>query len=483
MAWDSAFEVAFHPRSLAIVGVSRGPARREPPFGGLTTLCNLQHYGFRGRIYPINPEAEDVCGIRAYPDLKAVPEPLDLVIIAVPAAAVPSVLEDCVAADARNVHVMTSAFSETQFDEGAMLETRMREIAIRGGLRLIGPNCMGLQVPKARMATFNDVPLNHGPVAFVSQSGGHVHYYLLMGRAYGFGFSKVISYGNGLVMDSPDFLEYLAQDPDTRIICLYLEGVGDGERLVEIVREISPAKPVVVWKAGLTRAGAQAALSHTGSLGGAREVWDAFFKQTGAIRVNSIEEMAAVTMTLLHLQPPRSRRVAIVGVGGGNSVASGDTCAEAGLEAPALAQKSRSELLSFVSIVNQSVTNPLDIPLVVSRPERLQQVLEIVAADPNIDAIIINQLLGVPSREGSQTAADVACNFVQGSPYHKPILAVIPGANALGVSGSSELQERLLSAAIPVYSSLSSACRALRCLIEYQHFLEGRPSHHGEGIG
>jgi acyl-CoA synthetase (NDP forming) len=193
--------------------------------------------------------------------------------------------------------------------------------------------------------------------------------------------------------------------------------------------------------------------------------------------------MAAMTMTLLHLQTPRSRRVAIVGVGGGNSVASGDTCAEAGLKAPALAQESRSELLSFVSIVNQSVTNPLDIPLIVSRPERLQRVLEIVSADPNIDAIIINQLLGVPSREGSQAAADIACHFVQGSPYQKPILAVIPGANSPGVNVSLELQEKLLSAGIPVYSSLSSACRALYRLIEYQHFLERLPSHSVEGTG
>jgi acyl-CoA synthetase (NDP forming) len=271
-------------------------------------------------------------------------------------------------------------------------------------------------------------------------------------------------------MDSPDFLEYLAQDPDTKIICLYLEGVRDGTRLTRLVKEINQTKPVIVWKAGLTGAGAQAALSHTGSLGGTREVWDAFFKQAGAIRVNSIEEMATMAMTFLYLQPPRGQRVALLGVGGGNSVASGDTCAEAGLEAPALAPESQSKLLGFISIVNQSVTNPLDIPLIASKPKHLQRVLEIVTADPNVDTIIINQLLGVASREGSPSMteiAEIACRFIQESPYQKPILVATAGASI-----SPQLQQQLLSAGIPVYSSLSGACRVLYRFLRHKRFLE-----------
>jgi acyl-CoA synthetase (NDP forming) len=282
-SWN--FGEAFPPQAVAIVGVSRSETMHHPGYTGARLFRMLTESGFRGRLYPVNPKAGDINGVKAYPGVTSIPEPLDLVTITVPAASVVQVLEDCVAAGARNVQICTSGFGETGEAEGKAIEARIREIALSEGIRVIGPNCMGFHVPSIRMKMFEEVDLVEGPVAFVTQSGGHGREYLLQGPKLGLGFSKVISYGNALVMDAPDFLEYLAADPETQIICMYLEGIRDGGKLTRIVRQVNPVKPVIIWKAGLTESGARAAMSHTGSLAGDGQIWEAFFEQTGAVRV------------------------------------------------------------------------------------------------------------------------------------------------------------------------------------------------------
>jgi len=285
------FGEGFPPKTVAIVGVSRSDKTTHPGYTGVSLLRILLNAGFQGRVYPVNPNASVIEGIQVYPSVTSIPEPLDLAIITVPPAAVPQVVAECAAAKVRNVQICTSGFGETGQAEGKELESRIKQIALKEGLRVIGPNCMGFQIPSINMQMHADTPPVQGPVAFVSQSGGHARIYLIRGPQLGIGFSKVISYGNALIVDAPDFLEYLAEDTETRIICAYLEGVRDGRRLMEIVRRINPVKPVIIWKGGLTSSGARAAVSHTGSLAGNRQIWGAFFKQTGAIEVNSIEEM------------------------------------------------------------------------------------------------------------------------------------------------------------------------------------------------
>ena len=209
------------------------------------------------------------------------------------------------------------------------------------------------------------------------------------GARFGIYFSKVISFGNVLFLDSTDFLEYVAAEPETGIICMYLEGVRDGRRLAQLVREVNKTKPVIVWKGGLTKWGAKAVASHTGSLGGEREIWDAFYRQTGAVRVDTMDELLDVTMTFLYLDPLSSRRLALLGAGGGNSVAGADVCAREGLELPTLSQKTLNELRSFIPPEGTSIRNPLDIGLVIRNIEFLLRALEPVAADPVIDCIIL----------------------------------------------------------------------------------------------
>lgn len=490
MVWDPEFEVAFNPGTVAVAGASR-----ETLIWGDFVL-NLQRAGFPGRIYPINPRAADgdIHGLKAYPDLRSVPEPIDLVIVAVPAAAVPAVLEDCIAANARNVHIFTAGFRETGEEKGIELERQVREIGRRGGLRILGPNCMGLYVPAARLTTWEGIDPKAGPVAFISQSGGHAGLFIGDGPRYGIHFSKVISFGNAAGLDSLDFLEYLATDPETRIITIYLEGVGDGGRLTSMVSEINREKPVIVWKGGLTRWGAKAVASHTGALGGDKEIWEAFYRQTGAVRVDSLEELYDVTMTFLCLPPLTSRSIALIGAGGGNSVAGADVCARAGLDLPTLTPETLKVLRSFIPPEGTIITNPLDIGVVLRDVNMLLRSLEPVAADPLIDSIIFTlpvglflaslvpqmstmdekALLEAADRE-YRSAIDLIIRFARQDVHRKPLMMVPQmgiGPPLPGVRGRA--QRDLIAAGIPVYLSLERATSAVSKFVSYHEFQKAK---------
>lgn len=466
------FGEGFPPKSIAIVGVSRSEGSSHPGYTGLKLLRMLRASGFQGRIYPVNPKASVIEGLKVYPSVTVIPERLDLVTITVPAAAVPQVMEDCVAAGALNVQICTSGFGETGLAEAQEAERRVREIALSGGLRVIGPNCMGFHVPSVGMQMHERVPMVEGPVAFVSQSGGHARIYLLRGPELGIGFSKVISYGNALLMDATDFVEYLATDPETQIICMYVEGVKDGGRLTKLVKQVNLTKPVVVWKGGLTTSGARAAISHTASLAGDRQIWSAFFKQTGAIQVGSIEEMAEVTMALLRLQPTTGRRAALVAAGGGSSVATGDICAGGGLEVPPLSEQTRVGLLEFISLVNQGVANPLDVPSVVMDVSALHRTYELLAADPVIDFIILH--LGAEFFAGPMAAImtefqkRISDAARQGA-RTKPVVVALSDEGL--VRDTETYARQLREAGITAYNSLGRASRALSRFAGYYEFL------------
>ena len=340
MAWDAGFETAFHPKIVAVVGVSSEATRDAPSvLGGAAFIRAYEQLGFPGRIYLVNPGAAEILGYKAYPSVSSIPEPPDLVIIAVPAKFAPDILEDCISAKVRNIHMLTAGFEETGDESARELGRRVRELALRGGLRIIGPNCMGLYVPASGIGFFERLPRKSGPVSFVSQSGGHCNWYTHNAPNYGVYFSKVVSFGNAYVMDSTDFLDYLAVDPETKIICMYLEGVKDGGKLLRQVRKINRTKPVIIWKGGLTDSGSRAVASHTASMAGEQAIWRGFFAQTGAVPVNSLEEMAETTMSFLYVRPPKGRRVAVIGAGGGTSVAAADACSAEGLEVPSLSQR------------------------------------------------------------------------------------------------------------------------------------------------
>ena len=471
MAKELGFGPGFPPRTVAIVGVSRNETMNHPGYTGTRILRMLKDSGFQGCLYPVNPKADLIQDLKVYPNLASIPEPLDLVIITVPAESVTQVLEECAEVKALNVQICTSGFGETGDEDAIRMEREIRDIALEGGLRVIGPNCMGFHVPSVRMRIFEDVSLDRGPIAFLSQSGGHVRMFLKHGADFGFGSSKIVSFGNALLMDATDFLEYLATDPETRIISMYLEGIKDGRRLLDLCRQLSPVKPVIIWKGGLTDSGARAAVSHTGSLAGDRQIWDAFFKQTGAISVSSIEEIAEITMTLLHLKPSQGRRAVVLSSGGGNNVATGDICAEEGLDVPALSQQTIAKLREFVSLVNQGIMNPLDVPAVLANVSRLERALTVLAAEPQIDIIIIHMgaeflawplagaipefkkcILDMNQKEGGKTTVVAMCEEYRHEHTEK-------------------YARELRNSGIVAFGSLRRACRALNRFAGYHEFI------------
>ncbi|NQT71218.1 MAG: CoA-binding protein [Chloroflexi bacterium] len=472
MSNSNGFGKGFPPKNIAIVGVSRTDHFQHPGYTGYRLLQILKDGGFSGNIYPVNPKADFIDGLRAYPTVSAIPEPVDLVIVTVPAHIVPQTVEDCVAAGAANVQICTSGFAETGQEGGQQLSNEVLQIAQGQDIRVVGPNCMGFHVPSAKMQMFEEMPMNHGPMGFLSQSGGHARVFLLNAENVGIGVSKVISYGNALMLDAPDFLDYLADDPETRIIGMYLEGIKDGRRFADAVQRVSLKKPVIIWKGGLTEAGARAARSHTASLAGEKQVWEAFFKQTGAIKVGSIEEMVETAISFLNLKPSTGRRAAVISAGGGDTVAAGDMCAEEGIEVPSLSLHTQNSLLEHVYLINQGIMNPLDLPIVVHDLSIMRQAIPVLADDPQIDAIIlrIGSLLFVLGDPFPTKDEVIECLLeLQQQIGDKPIL--IPITNDTKEEPVDIHVRDLREAGLTAYASFRGACRAFHRFTTYHRYV------------
>jgi len=465
----------FYPKSVAVVGVSANPIR----WGGTSFLERLQKAGFTGNIYPVNPKASEIKGLKAYPSLKSIPEHVDLVIVAVPGPRVPEVLEDCIAAGAKNVHIFSSGFSETREEEGRLLEEKITEIIKRGRLNVVGPNCMGIYVPASRLAPWGTKPEGSGQVAFVSQSGGHGELVIRYTQRLGIYLSKVISFGNARGLQVIDFLEYLADDPETRIITMYLEGIKDGNKVMQLIKKINRIKPVIVWKGGLTETGARAVASHTASSAGEGRVWQAFFTETGAVSVHSLEEIVDMVMLFLYLPPLRSRRTLLLGGGGGNAVAMADICGRDGLQVPPLSEKTIKELATFIPLAGNSIRNPLDVWMVQHEVEMFRRAVNVAAADPNVDFIIADHYSAEDAdnepdyEEKERVVDDFIIDFAKNNPYGKPLVLAMNVFDPLpeNVAAAAKVRRKFALAGIPSYASQANATKAISRFIKYYEFL------------
>ena len=473
MAWDPGLEIAFNPRSVAVLGASTKGERR----GGNQFIRGMQEMKYEGTIYPINHSAGEIMGLKCYPSLAAVPEIPDLVIVAVGVQRAEQALEECIAKGARNIHMFTAGFAETGEEEGASLAERLRVVARRGKLNIIGPNCMGIYSPRGRISPWGELPTEVGSIAFITQSGALGGEFSHLAPDYGLLMSKVISFGNGYVLDSTDYLEYLERDPDTKYIAMYLEGVQDGAKLLRMVKRISPRKPIIVCKGGFTAAGAKAAASHTGALAGQEAIWNAFFAQSGAIQVNSIEEMIDVLLALVHLPPCTGRGVAIMGAAGGTSVTGTDVCARAGLEVPDISEDIQRKLRTFIRVAGTSVRNPLDVGMQVRGPEDFLRVLEIVAEDPVIDIIMMMMhpfMRRFAGRGWMQKVIDDLKRFSQTAGSRKPFLVAMlnPAENLEAEKVRLEITQDFMAAGIPVFRNVERACHAIYKFTGYYRALE-----------
>jgi acyl-CoA synthetase (NDP forming) len=346
----------FHPSSIALVGITTAKTWHWTR----TFLEGLLEIGFDRPLYLVNPKGGEIEGHKVCASLKDIAGNIDYVIGLVNAQIAPKLVEECAEKGVRAIHFCTAGFSETGEEDRVKLESELVEVARRKGIRILGPNCMGIYCPQSRLSYSPAFPRESGPVGVISQSGGNSIYLVRQAALRGVRFSKVISYGNASDINESDLLEYLANDPDTRIIALYIEGIKDGKRFRRALEEATKEKIVILLKGGATEGGARAAAGHTAALSGSRTTWDALCKQLGIISVSSIEEMIDVLVTLLFFPLPAGRNVVLLGAGGGASVLIADEFESRGLRIPPLPPEIVAQIREFTPIAGNILRNPVD---------------------------------------------------------------------------------------------------------------------------
>jgi len=378
----------FKPESIAMIGASNKPAK-----WGSFLLINLLAGGYpRENVYPINPREKEIHTLPAYPSLQKLPVVPDLAIITTPASSVPGILEECAQFGIKDVVVISSNFSEVG-DEGARLEREVIEVAKKRGLQLVGPNTMGIVNAERRLFAIGaPMQLHPGKISFVSQSGNVGANMLGWTMNQGIGFAKFVGSGNEAALQAEDYIDYFGEDPETGLILAYLEGVDDGRRFLEIVSRTALEKPVIVLKSGRTEAGGKAAMSHTGSLAGSDEIYDAAFRQAGAIRADTSQDMLDLAKSFERLPLPCGNRIGVVTLGGGWGVLATDALAPAGLHLAVLDQNVM-EVCDGLLPPFWSHGNPVDLVGNIYMDTHLA-ILEAMAKSSEIDAIIALGSLG-----------------------------------------------------------------------------------------
>lgn len=476
----------FNARSVAIYGVSTKGVMRW--IGGEVYLNSILNCGFKGRIYPINPKGGEILGLKVYANIRDVPEPVDYVISCAPVSSAVQLVKDCIDKEVKVVHFFTSGFSETGSPEGRQLEQEISSLVRRNGMRVIGPNCLGVYCPSAGLAFAPDFVNESGPVGLIGQSGGNCTYVIRQGMKKGIRFSKVISYGNACDVDESDLLEYLARDEDTKVILAYIEGVKDGRRFGQLLKETNKVKPVVVLKGGVAEAGARAVASHTGALAGSDEVWDGLLRQAGAIRVHSLEELVDMAVTFTYLPMPLGKRAAVLGFGGGVTVLASDDCNEAGLEIPDSPAEVQDKLKSHLrgSVIGVSLNNPVDLSAEGLHPDVLYNCGRTLIDSDNVDLLLVHLSLDtmlvpffmaetkirLPIQEPEGGRNNPLNSIVKIHEDSAKPMAVVMGSVAFAESYQImlECQQLFCEAGLPVYQSLSSAAMAISRFMDYHKY-------------
>ena len=456
----ASLDTAFDPASVAIAGVG-------PETTGKCFLESLLDSGFKGKIYPLHPRGGEISGLKIYRNVKDIPEPVDYVISCVPARLVPQLIKDCAEKGAKVMSLFTAGFSENGTEEGRQLEAEICHLAEAGGLRLIGPNCMGVYSPKAGLSFVSDFPRESGGVALVCQSGGNTIYFVRLAAERGVRFSKVISYGNASDVDESDLFEYLAHDAETEIVAAYIEGIKDGGRFYQVLSELSAEKPVVVLKGGYTQAGARTAASHTGALAGSNEVFDSLLQQTGALRVYTLEELVDTVVTFLFLPLPKGRRVAMVGGGGGASVLATDACAANGFLLPPIPPLLEDQMRRFVNgQVGLILNNPIELNM---SDEASYNMASTWLANDAADLLLGNCVFGQQPWPLFEAWYDNFCDTLLKvhADVDKPMGVVIQTDLPSEEQHFLALQQRYVEAGLPVYHSMSGACQAIDRFLRY----------------
>ena len=459
---------AFDARAVAVIGDKR--------MGGYIWLRAMSR--FSRKLYSVQIDPNEIPGIEAMgvtncKSLAEVPEPIDYAISAVPRQIAPRILKDCVAAGVKGIGFFTSGFSETGEELGMKLERELRATATEADIALVGPNCMGLYNPSIGLCNFSDLSVGGGgDVCFISQSGTHSINFSLQAPIRGIRINKAASIGNVLMLEAADYLDLMADDPATRAIGMYLEGVRDGRRFFASLRRAAARHPVVIWKGGTTEAGARATFSHTGSLATPAAVWRAVMVQSGAVSVASLDAMLDAMEMLARGRRVRGRGMGLVAMTGGQSVVITDTFASAGLEVPALSEASYAELKGFFNIIGGSYRNPLDAGGTIGMGHdqgNLDRILDILERDAAIHAIVLEIGTGLraarwPAHEDELTGLlDKLAEFNRRS--HKAFAVILHPAHVEAIVVRAK--ELARGRGLVVFDSFERAAAAFGVAAEY----------------
>ena len=470
-ATRSALDRAFNAKTVAVIGDKRA----------MNYMWLRAQSTFTGKVYSVQIDEREIPGITAlgvqnYRSLAEIPEPIDYVMTAVPRQVAPRIVADCAAQKVGGMMLFTSGFSEIGDEDGKKLEQAMVDTARAAGMALIGPNCMGLYHPRLGLRNYAELPAGEpGTVGFVGQSGTHAITFSLTAPNHGVKISKAVSFGNAAVLDASDFLDYLANDAETHLIGMYLEGVREGRRFFSLLREVTPQKPVVIWKGGRSEAGKRAVSSHTGSLAIPTAVWDAMVRQAGALSAENFDE-AIDAIKLLHLaKPTTGARVGLVAMSGGPSVSITDAFEQAGLVVPELSESSYQEFASFFTVIGGSFRNPLDSGYTIGMgqsTDNLERLFAILDRDPNIDVIVMDTGAGLVAGQWKAhpqtltTLLDTLERFMTRS--RKPFFVVLqPFAHEAALV---EVRNQFHARGIATFATHQRAAGALRLATDYWRF-------------
>jgi len=444
------------PGSVAVVGASEDVNKH-----GYRLLRNLIAGGYEGCIYPVNPRAGTVLGLKSYASLGDIPGRVDLAVIIIPASLVLDAVREAVAARVGSLVIITAGFGETG-EQGRQIQAEISQLCVEANIPMVGPNCMGIcNFPAKLTAVFNDLKSAPGHVSFVSQSGTYGVTTLNYGLKTGIAFNKFISSGNEAVTQFSDYLEYLGDDPDTHVIMGYIESLRDGEKFARIAKEVTKKKPVVVMKFGRTRKGSAAAASHTGALTGTQEVYSAVFRQCGVIEVTRTHDLLNVAMALSMQPPMRHNRAAIIGASGGFAVAATDYLEEHGVEVPTFSEQLQQHIRREADTkAYASLQNPVDLAADF-RSAPLLKCIEIALGQDFIDGAIA-ALPASPYPPLEQTIRGIErMQAESGKPVLICFYALPEGVDTI----------RAMTQQIPAYGSPEDVGQAMACLSQYGKYL------------
>lgn len=468
------YERIFYPQSIAIIGVS---AESGSTGFGSGMFRAIKAMGFEGKIFLVNPKGGNLDGLQIYQQVEDIPQKVDFAIITVSAKHVPEVLEGCLKKGIEGAEIISSGFNELGDETGKELEKKIKQISA-AGIRVIGPNCFGIYCPKSSLTLLPgpDLSRQTGPVAFISQSGGMAIDLALKGKWMGIRFSKVISFGNGADLREAELLQYLADDPETQVICMYIEGIKDGDAFFESIKYAAMKKPVIVCKGGLSLAGNRSVASHTASMGGSRVIWQSVLKQANAMQVENINELAEAALAFSLLPKGIFKRIAVIGGGGALGVSACDAAEALGIEIPPFSKEQQESIGQFVPKPGSSAINPIDVANPFVSPQALKEILLQAGKDSRVDLQIIVSLLYhykvIASAMGLKVAevapyrelADVIRDVVKTT--GKPVVVVLPnpkkGLDDLDLAEMLVLaRTEFLERGLPVFDELPDALRAI----------------------